>query len=90
MTKPEFVAAVAENAGTSKADAERVVSAALDTISGALSKGESVQFVGFGTFEVRNRAARMGVNPKTGEKLQIKASKAPAFKAGKKLKDAVA
>lgn len=90
MTKPEFLAKVAETAGTTKADAEKIVNAALETIEGTLSKGDSVQFVGFGTFEVRERAARTGINPKTKEKIQIAAKKAVAFKVGKKLKDAVA
>lgn len=90
MTKPEFVAKVAEAAGTSKVDAEKVVNASIATIEKALSKGESVQFVGFGTFEVRKRAARTGINPKTKEKIKIPAKKAVAFKVGKKLKDSVA
>ncbi len=90
MTKPEFISKVAETAGTTKADAERVVNAALETIEGALAKGDSVQFVGFGTFEVRERAARTGINPKTKEKIKIAAKKAVAFKVGKKLKDSVA
>ncbi len=90
MTKPEFLAKVAETSGATKADAEKVVNAALETIEGALSKGDSVQFVGFGTFEVRERAARTGINPKTKEKINIPAKKAVAFKVGKKLKDSVA
>jgi DNA-binding protein HU-beta len=90
MTKPEFISKVAETAGSTKADAERVINAALETIEGALSKGESVQFVGFGTFEVRERAARTGINPKTKAKIKIPAKKAVAFKVGKKLKDSVA
>ncbi|MCV6607017.1 MAG: HU family DNA-binding protein [Campylobacterales bacterium] len=90
MTKPEFISKVAETAGSTKADAERVVNAALETIEGALAKGESVQFVGFGTFEVRERAARTGINPKTKAKINIPAKKAVAFKVGKKLKDSVA
>jgi len=89
MTKPEFIAKVAETAGTTKAEAERVVNAALDTIEESLKKGDAVQFVGFGTFEVRKREARTGINPKTKEKIQIPAKKAVAFKVGKKLKDAV-
>jgi len=90
MTKPEFLAKVAETSGVTKADAEKVVNAALETIEGALSSGDSVQFVGFGTFEVRERAARTGINPKTKEKINIPAKKAVAFKVGKKLKDSVA
>lgn len=90
MTKPEFLAKVAETSGVTKADAEKVVNAALETIEGALSGGDSVQFVGFGTFEVRERAARTGINPKTKEKIEIPAKKAVAFKVGKKLKDSVA
>jgi DNA-binding protein HU-beta len=90
MTKPEFISQVAETASSTKADAERIVNAALETLEKTLSKGESVQFVGFGTFEVRDRAARTGINPKTKEKIQIAAKKAVAFKVGKKLKDSVA
>lgn len=89
MTKPEFIAKVAESADTSKAEAERVVNAVLDTIVAALAKGDSVQFVGFGTFEVRKRQARTGINPKTKKPISIPAKKAVAFKVGKKLKDAV-
>ena len=90
MTKPEFISKVADSAGSTKAEAERIVNAALATIEETLSKGDSVQFVGFGTFEVRDRAARTGINPKTKEKIQIAAKKAVAFKVGKKLKDSVA
>jgi DNA-binding protein HU-beta len=89
VTKPEFIAKVAEGASLSKADAERAVNAVLNTITTTLSKGDSVQFVGFGTFEVRERAARSGINPKTKKPLKIAAKKAVAFKVGKKLKDAV-
>lgn len=89
MTKPEFIAKVAESADTSKAEAERVVNAVLDTIVAALAKNDSVQFVGFGTFEVRERKARTGINPKTKKQISIPAKKAVAFKVGKKLKDAV-
>lgn len=89
MTKTEFVDAVTKAAGITKKDTEAVINASLDTIMASLKKGESVQFVGFGTFEVRDRAARNGINPKTKEKIKIKASKAAAFKAGKKLKDTV-
>lgn len=90
MTKPEFIAEVAKAAETTKADAEKVVNATLDTIQNTLAKGDSIQFVGFGTFEVKERAAREGINPRTKEKIKIAAKKAPAFKAGKKLKDVVA
>ena len=89
MNKTELVEAVAEAADLSKTDAGKAVDAVLDVITGALKKGDQVTLVGFGTFEVRDRAARTGRNPKTGEAIQIKASKAPAFKAGKALKDAV-
>jgi DNA-binding protein HU-beta len=89
MNKAELIDAVASSADLSKASATQAVDAVVDTITESLRKGESVTLVGFGTFEVRARAARMGRNPQTGEELQIKASKAPAFKAGKALKDAV-
>lgn len=89
MNKSELIDAVAGTADISKADAGRAVDALVNTISGALKSGDSVTLVGFGTFLVRDRAARTGRNPKTGEVLQIKASKVPAFKAGKALKDAV-
>jgi DNA-binding protein HU-beta len=89
MTKPEFVAEVAERTKLSKSDTERTVNAVLETIIAALSKGDSVQFVGFGTFEVRSRVERTGINPKTKKPITIPAKKAVAFKVGKKLKDAV-
>ena len=89
MTKTELSAAVAEQAGLSKKDAEKAVSTVLDVIVEALEKGEKVQLVGFGTFEVRERAARTGKNPRTGETIEIAASKVPAFKPGKALKDQV-
>lgn len=89
MNKSELIDAVAADADISKADAGRAVDALVNTVSGALKTGDSVTLVGFGTFLVRDRAARTGRNPKTGEVLQIKASKVPAFKAGKALKDAV-
>ena len=89
MNKAELIDAVASSADLSKASATQAVDAVLDTITEILSKGDSVTLVGFGTFEVRARAARTGRNPQTGEEIQIKASKAPAFKAGKALKDAV-
>lgn len=89
MNKTELVDAVAENADLSKASAARAVDAALDAISGSLSKGDQVALVGFGTFVVRDRAARSGRNPRTGETIEIAAAKIPAFKPGKALKDAV-
>lgn len=89
MNKAEFTGAVADAAELSKADAARAVDAMIDTISKALKKGDTVTLVGFGTFSVRARAARQGRNPQTGDTIKIKASKNPAFKAGKALKDAV-
>lgn len=89
MNKTEFVSAVADAAELSKADASSAVDAMVSVITDALKKGDSITLVGFGTFQVRNRAARQGRNPKTGETIQIKASNNPAFKAGKALKDAV-
>ena len=90
MNKTELIAAVAEQAELSKKDAEKALKAFTDVIAAELVKGEKVQLVGFGTFEVRERAAREGVNPRTGDKIKIAASKVPAFKAGSALKDAVA
>jgi len=90
MNKAELINAVAEKAALSKKDSEAAVAAALETITAALAEGEEVRLVGFGTFEVKKREARMGLNPKTKEAIQIPASKVPAFKAGKALKDAVA
>lgn len=89
MNKTELVAAIAENADLSKKDSEKALKAFIDVVTEELKKGEKIQLVGFGTFEVIERAAREGRNPLTGEKMQIKASKAPKFKAGKALKDAV-
>jgi DNA-binding protein HU-beta len=89
MNKAELVADVAERAGLTKKDAEKAVNAVVDSIEGALTKGDKVSLVGFGTFEVRTRAARSGRNPRTGATLRIKASKVPAFKAGKALKDSI-
>ncbi len=89
MNKTELVAAVAEKAELSKKDAEKAVAAVIDSITDALKGGDKVALVGFGTFEVKERAAREGVNPATGEKIKIAASKAPAFKAGKAFKDAI-
>lgn len=90
MNKMELIAEVAEKAELSKKDAESAVTAAVDAITEALRKGEKVQLVGFGSFEVKVRAERMGRNPQTKEPIPIPASKAPVFKAGKALKDAVA
>ena len=89
MNKTELIAAVAEKSGLSKKDSEKAVNAAFDAITAALVAGDKVQLVGFGTFEVKERAARTGKNPQTGAVVEIPASKAPAFKAGKALKDAV-
>ena len=89
MNKTELVAAVAAAAELSKKDAEKAVNAAVESIANALVQGEKVQIVGFGTFETKERAARTGRNPRTGEEIQIAAAKNPAFKAGKALKDAV-
>lgn len=89
MNKTELVAAIAEKAGLSKKDAEGAVKAFTDTVAEQLKAGEKIQLVGFGTFEVAERAARTGKNPQTGEAIKIPASKAPKFKAGKALKDAL-
>lgn len=89
MNKTELVAAVAAKADISKKAADAAVAAVFAEIEGALAKGDKVQLIGFGTFEVRERAAKEGRNPKTGEKITIAASKVPAFKAGAALKDAV-
>ena len=90
MTKVEFVANVAEKAELKKVDAEKAVNAFLETVSEALKAGDKITFTGFGSFEVTERAAREGRNPKTGEKMQINATKVPKFKAGKGLRDVVA
>lgn len=89
MNKTELINAVAENTGLSKKDASAAVVAVFDEITKAMSKGEKVQILGFGNFEVRERSARQGRNPQTGEVVEIAATKAPAFKAGKALKEAV-
>lgn len=89
MNKTELVAAVAEKAGMTKVQAAEAVNAVFESITDALSKGDKVAVVGFGNFEVRERAAHEGINPQTKEKVMIPAKKAPAFKAGKALKDAV-
>ena len=89
MNKAELVSKVAESAGMSKKDAEKAVVAVFDSIQDALKDGDKVQLVGFGTFETRERGARIGRNPRSGETIEIPASKVPAFKAGKALKSAV-
>lgn len=89
MNKTELVAVVAEQADISKKDAEKVLKAFVDVVTEEMKKGEKVQLVGFGTFEVSERAAREGRNPQTGKTMKIEACKAPKFKAGKALKDAV-
>ncbi|MGI6152079.1 MAG: HU family DNA-binding protein [Christensenellales bacterium] len=89
MNKNELVAAIAEKSALSKKDAEKAVSAFVSTVTETLARGEKVQLVGFGTFEVKERGARKGHNPLTGAEIDIPASKAPTFKAGKALKDAL-
>ena len=90
MTKTELINVVAEKTGFSKKDSDKAVAAVIDAISETLAGGDKVQLVGFGTFEVRDRAAREGKNPATGEPISIPATRVPAFKAGKALKDAIA
>ena len=89
MNRPEMTAAIAENTGLTKTDVDKALKAFIDVVTDELKKGEKVQLVGFGTFEVADRAERQGRNPKTGEEITIAASKSPKFKAGKALKDAV-
>ena len=89
MNKTEFISAIAEKAELSKKDAEKALKAFTDVVEEELKKGEKIQLVGFGTFEVSERAAREGRNPQTGETMKIEACKDPKFKAGKALKDAV-
>lgn len=89
MNKTELISAVAESAELSKKDATKAVDAVFEAVQNALSSGDKVQLIGFGNFEVRERAARKGRNPQTGEEIEIAASKVPAFKPGKALKDAV-
>lgn len=89
MNKTEFIAAVAEKAEISKKDSEKALKAFVDVVAEQLKAGDKVQIVGFGTFEVSERAAREGRNPQTGETMTIAACKAPKFKAGKALKDAI-
>ncbi len=89
MTKTDLISAVAEKSGLTKKDAEKAVAAVIDSITETLANGEKVQLVGFGTFEIRERAERTGRNPRTKEAMTIPASKAPVFKAGKAFKDAI-
>ena len=89
MNKTELVASVAEKAGLTKKQADAAVAAVIASIEGSLKAGEKVSLVGFGTFEVKTRAARQGRNPATGKSIKIAASKAPAFKAGKAFKEAI-
>lgn len=89
MTKTEFINEVADTAGMSRRAATSAVNAFIDVVTCALTEGEEVQIIGFGTFDVVQRAARIGMNLQTGEKMQIPARLSPRFKAGKKLKDAV-
>ena len=89
MKKTELIAAVAEKAGISKKDAEAAVNATFDTIVETIANGDKIQLVGFGSFERRERNARVGVDPRTNAKIEIPASKVPAFKAGKAFKEAV-
>jgi DNA-binding protein HU-beta len=89
MNKAELIDAIAESADLSKASASRALDSVVDNITNSLKKGDTVTLVGFGTFSVRNRAARTGRNPRTGETINIRASKVPGFKAGKALKDAI-
>jgi len=89
MNKSELIEAVAAKSGLTKADSERALKGMIETVTDTLKKGEQVTLIGFGTFLVRERKARQGRNPRTGETIQIKAANNPAFKAGKALKDAV-
>ena len=90
MNKTELITIAAENSGLTKKDAERVLNAAIDAITASLAKGEKVQISGFGSFETKDREARMGRNPHTKESIEIPATRVPGFKASKALKDAVA
>lgn len=89
MNKTDLINEVAVKTGMTKKDTEKVVNALFDTVQGTLQTGEKVQLIGFGTFEVRQRQARKGRNPQTGQEISIPATKVPAFKAGKALKDAL-
>ena len=90
MNKTELIAAIAADSELSKKDTEKALNAFIDSVEGALKKGEKIQLVGFGSFEVRERAARKGRNPQTKEEIMIPASKVPVFKAGKAFKDNIA
>lgn len=90
MNKTELINAIAERSGLTKKDAEKALGATIDAITAALAAGDKIQLTGFGSFEVKERAARVGRNPRTGEATEIAASRVPAFKAGKALKDSVA
>ena len=90
MNKVELIAQIAEKSGLSKKDAEKALAAVIDTITEAVSNGDKVQLVGFGSFEVKQREARVGRNPKTKEAIEIPATRVPVFKAGRALKDSVA
>ena len=90
MNKTELIAAITEKTGFTKKDAEKALNSVVEVITDALTQGEKVQIVGFGSFEVKARAERLGRNPATGEEIKIAASKVPTFKAGKAFKDAVA
>lgn len=90
MTKVELVSKIADKCGSSKKDAEKALSAVIDSITEALTNGDKVSLIGFGTFEVKERSAKEGINPRSGEKISIAARKVPVFKAGKALKDSVA
>lgn len=89
MNKTELVASMAQRSGLTKKDSEKALNSFFESVEQALVEGDRVQLIGFGTFEVKERAARKGRNPQTGEEIDIPASKAPGFKAGKSLKDAV-
>lgn len=90
MNKTELIAAVAQNSGVARKDAERIVNAAIDAMTAALAQGDKVQLSGFGSFEVKTREARVGRNPHTKQSIEIPATKVPAFKASKALRDIVA
>ena len=89
MNKTELVASIVEKSGISKKDAEKAIAALVDVVTDALKKGDKVQLIGFGTFETHETSARTGINPRTGDKIKIAASKRPVFKAGAALKNAV-
>ena len=89
MTKVELVSKIADKCGSTKKDAEKALTAVIESVTEALQAGDKVSLIGFGTFEVKERAAKEGVNPRTGKKIKIAARKGPTFKAGKALKDSV-